>query len=334
MRAPKNAVTVSTYAEFDRFAGAFAEGHFNLLIVLGGPGLSKTRLMRKAVGPSACCIEGHVTPFGVYRLLWQYKDRPIVLDDADSLFLNAEGIRLMKAMCQTEAVKRISWHSDNRTLKEEDIPREFETRSKVAIVANQWCPKSADVEALEDRGHILLFRPSALEVHRKTAEWFWDQEIFDFFAAHLGLITEPSMRHYLAAWELMQAGMDWKTLILSRFISGPTLLVAKLKADPSFPSEKARVEAFIDAGGGCRTTYFDHARRLNVLEEVPRIVLTNPAPAAGQLGDQPTRPFPTNGHMKLLRKPRRPASPEVRPISECAPSPGSKPGKPPACTHA
>ncbi len=57
-----------------------------------------------------------------------------------------------------------------------------------------------------DRGHILLFRPSALEVHLRTAGWwFWCQEIFDFFAAHLALITEPSMRHYLAAWELQQA---------------------------------------------------------------------------------------------------------------------------------
>jgi hypothetical protein len=129
MPVPKNAVTVRTYAEFEQFSRAFAAGHLNLLIVLGGPGLSKTRVMREAVGPAACCIEGHVTPFGVYRLLWEHKDQPVVLDDADSLFLNPEGIRLMKALCQSDPVKRIAWESDNRTLKEEEIPREFTTTS-------------------------------------------------------------------------------------------------------------------------------------------------------------------------------------------------------------
>jgi hypothetical protein len=321
MRVPKIAVTVTTYQGFQRFADAFANGHFNLLIVLGGPGLSKTRLMQKAVGPQACCIEGHATPFGVYRLLWQHRDQPVVLDDADSLFQNSEGVRLMKALCQTDQVKRIGWHSDNRTLKEEDIPREFETRSKVAIVANDWCPKSTDVEALEDRGHILLFQPSALEVHAKTAEWFWCQEIFDFFAAHLGLIAEPSMRHYLAAWELKQAGMDWKTLTLSRFVSGPALLVAKLKADPTINSEKDRVQAFIDAGGGCRSTYFAHAKRLHTPGEVPGIVLANSTPPeTSQRNSAPEQTMAPsgNGHASRIRTAWRVPSPEVQPISGCA----------------
>jgi hypothetical protein len=278
MHIPKNAVVVPTYAEFERFARAYAAGHLNLLIVLGSPGLSKTRVMHDAVGPAACCIEGHATPFGVYRLLWQHQHQPIVIDDADSLFHNPEGIRLMKALCQTDAAKRIAWHTDNRTLKEEDIPREFETTSKVTIVANQWCPRNADVQALEDRGHILLFQPSAVEVHLRTATWFWSQEIFDFFAAHLGLITEPSMRHYLAAWELRQAGFDWKTLILSRFLSGPALQVARLKADPTYGSEKERIKAFIDAEGGCRATYFAHAKKLPAKVDVARTVLANTTP--------------------------------------------------------
>ncbi len=322
MPAPKNAVEVTTYTEFERFARAFADAHFNLLIVLGGPGLSKTQVMRKAVGPQVCCIEGHATPFGAYCLLWHHRDHPIVIDDADSLLENPEGIRLMKALCQTDLVKRIAWHSDNRTLKEQEIPREFETRSKVAIVANQWCPRTADVQALEDRGHILRFQPNALEVHRRTAEWFWDQEIFDFFAAHLGLISEPSMRHYLAAWELKQAGLDWKTLILARFVSGPALLVARLKADPAFSSEKDRIQAFIDANGGCRSTYFAHARRLTSLEEAAPIVLANSTPPeASQSNPGPEQTIPSNGNgpAHLIRPARRPRSPEVRPISGCAP---------------
>jgi hypothetical protein len=39
---------------------------------------------------------------------------------------------------------------------------------------------NADVAALEDRGHVLVFEPTALEVHHQAAGWFWDQQIFDF----------------------------------------------------------------------------------------------------------------------------------------------------------
>lgn len=64
--------------------------------------------------------------------------------------------------------------------------------------------------AVEDQGDVLLFEPSGLEVHRRTAAWFWDQEIFDFVGDHLYLIDEPFMRDYYRAWELKRAGMDWQ----------------------------------------------------------------------------------------------------------------------------
>ena len=35
-----------------------------------------------------------------------------------------------------------------------------------------------NVSAVLDRGHVVLFDPSAREVHLR-AGWFWDQEVFD-----------------------------------------------------------------------------------------------------------------------------------------------------------
>jgi hypothetical protein len=164
---------------------------------------------------------------------------------------------------------------------------------------------------------LSLFRPSALEVHRRTATWFWSQEIFDFFAAHLHLITVPSMRHYLAAWELQQAGFDWKALILPRFIAGTTLKVATLKADPSFGSEEARAEAFTGAGGGCRATYFTHAAKLAPPEEVPSILLTHTRPPRERRKPRRINVLPpgpdacANGNGRTGHPRRQPESPEV-----------------------
>jgi hypothetical protein len=120
-----------------------------------------------------------------------------------------------------------------------------------------------DVAALEDRGHFLIFAPRAEEVHRQAATWFWDQEVFDFIAQQLHLMENHSLRSYWMASELKEAGMDWKASILSRCVSGAALEVAKLKANPSFGSEKERAEAFVKSGWGCRGTYYNrHFRKL------------------------------------------------------------------------
>jgi hypothetical protein len=138
----------------------------------------------------------------------------------------------------------------------------FTTSSPVAIIANRWSTMNADVAALEDRGHMIVFDPPPLEIHRQAALWFRDQEVFDFISEHLHLISAHSFRKYLLALELKKAQMDWRRTILGRFLSGRLLLVAQLKADPALKSEAERVRAFREGGGGGRSTYFKYAKKL------------------------------------------------------------------------
>lgn len=163
---------------------------------------------------------------------------------------------------------------------------QFKTTSRVVIIANQWKSLNADVAALEDRGHIIHFSPTAGEVHPQAGTWFWDQEIFDFVAEHLHLLERHSLRTYRLAWELKSAGMDWNSAVLSRCLTGTAVEVARLKADPSFATEEDRVQAFIKAGHGCRATYFNHAAKLRAPEDVPKITLAHtepPGPPAPKL---------------------------------------------------
>jgi len=175
-----------------------------------------------------------------------------------------------------------------------DVPPQFTTTSRLALIGNDWKTLNADVAALEDRGHVLFFEPTALEVHRQAAGWFWDQEIFDFVAGHLHLIAQHSLRTYGQASELKRAGLDWRRAVLSRCLSGSALLVARLQADPSFASEAARVQAFIAVGGGCRATYYHYARKLRPRANAPRIVLTQKTP--------PTAEMATPDHLHDLRR--------------------------------
>ena len=260
---PEGAVHISTYRQLEDFISAFAAGHINLLILVGAPGLAKSRTVREQLSDGACWIEGNATPFGMYVKLFRHRGQFVVIDDVDSLYADRNGVRLLKCLCQTEPEKAVAWHSAARALEREGIPREFVTSSRVIIICNDWKTLNRNVVALQDRGHTLVFEPTAEEVHKKTGEWFdQDTDIYEWFGENLHLVKEPSMRTYLRAAELKRAGMDWMDIVPLAPEDHRQRLVAELQADNSFGTEEARAQEFIARGGGCRATYFNHSRRL------------------------------------------------------------------------
>lgn len=276
---PKHAVHVTTYSDLQRWVYAFARGDLNLLILIGGPGLEKSRLMHDAVGPQACWIEGHATALGMFIKLFRHRDELAIIDDVDSLYSDRCAVRLLKALCQTDSRKRLAWHSQTATLEREAVPHEFVTTTRVAIIANEWSTLNENVKAIEDRGHVLVFEPTALEVHRRVTEWFRDQEIFDFVASNLHLISSPSMRDYVKAAELKKASLAWRASLLERWgLTETRLLVAMLLADESFTTEQERVDAFTRASGKCAATFYNHAKHLRRTIDVPKLQLSNLPP--------------------------------------------------------
>jgi hypothetical protein len=271
--------TLTSYAALQEYVNAFAEGHLNLLILIGRPGLAKSRALRQAVGQDACWIEGNATAFGMYQRVYEAHGGLVILDDVDGHYADAAAVRLLKSLCQTERIKTLSWTSAAAALAQHDVPRTFTTSSRVAIVGNDWSVLNKNVAALEDRGHLVFFDPPPSEVHRHVAGWFWDQQVYDFIGARVRLFENHSMRLYIHAWELKKAGIDWRRYVLGRLHFCPTLLlVAQLKADRKYRSEEQRVAAFVDAGGGCRATYFNYVKKLPSLTPRRRIRLTTPEP--------------------------------------------------------
>ncbi len=204
---PPGALVLRTYRELDQFVGAFADGLLNLLLIIGRPGIQKSQTVKQAVCGRACWIDGSATAFGLYCQLYRDRDRPVVIDDVDGLYADRAAVRLLKCLCQTEPRKRLGWHSA-ATAGCRGIPASFETTSRVALLANELRIPNVNVSALLDRGHVLVFDPSAREVHLRTAGWFWDQEVFDFIGRSLQLAEQLSMRDYVLGWELKRAGMD------------------------------------------------------------------------------------------------------------------------------
>jgi len=261
----ENAINLTTYAELEQFADAFANGSFNLLIIVGERGLQKSTTVRRALPDDVCWIQGSASPFVIYQRLYQYIDRPVVIDDVDRIYRSKDGINLLKCLCQTEPRKTVSWQSATKQLDAEEVPREFETSSRVTIISNDWRTLNRNVAAVEDRGHTLQFAPTATEVHERTREWFEDKEIYDWIGANLHRVENPSMRLYYKAQELKQAGFDWKRYTPLGTGNDRRQLVAELLADDEFETQEERVTAFFERDGGCRATFFNHARKLRQL---------------------------------------------------------------------
>src|ERR1700722_4777754 len=121
--------------------------------------------------------------------------------------------------------------------------RVHKARLQVQSVCVFWKTLNKNVAALQDRGHVLMFEPSAAEVHRKAGTWFDDPEIYQWFDANLHRVREPSLRHYVRARELKAAGMDWTEVLAAESENKRERLAAELLASNAYASTAERVKA-------------------------------------------------------------------------------------------
>jgi hypothetical protein len=259
-------LVIRDYNELNAWLLGFVGGIFQLVFLIGRPGLGKSQCVRQALGSrSHAWIDCHATKLAIYCKLYHHRDEPVVIDDENSMMTDPGKLSLMNALCQTDPVKTLRWDSTTKLLEERGVPTEFQTSSSVFVVLNRLRTINTQVRALIDRGQPVMFEPSAATVHAAVADWFSDREIYEFIGEWLQFIPDLSMRDYVKARELKKAGMDWKALLHRQWKCSRLARVAALKADPSFTTEEERVLAFI-AGGGSRATYFRDAKRLRRLE--------------------------------------------------------------------
>ena len=253
------------FEQFRQYCFSFGQGSLPLLIVVGSPGLSKSRTMAEACPEARIIQGGNLSAFGFYLELYQYKNQPIIIDDIDALYTNRDSVRLLKCVCQTEPTKVCGWHTASKKLPQDNFGnpiKEFKTTSHIAIIANEWKSLNKNVEALADRGHLLSFDPSASEVHENVCGWFKDQEILDYFEEHLGDIHNPSMRTYKAALDLKNAGHDWKTPLLQTWQKPIPEELAIMKLANMKMGEEDKVNLFCRWTGASRATYYRKVKAL------------------------------------------------------------------------
>ena len=192
---------IREYEELRDFATAFAKGFYELLVVVGDAGTGKSqlrRLIQRLLGDKWGLLRGYHAELALYKKLYRYRYYPIVMDDIDSLFEGSIKTGLLKSVCDTNPVKCVEWDSTHRAF-DEGLPNTFESISRVMIVANDLKKMTKDLGAILDRGMVVRFQPTALNLHVEVAAggWFDDNEVFREIGKYLYLMVHPSFRFYV-----------------------------------------------------------------------------------------------------------------------------------------
>lgn len=275
---PKTAHPIHSYDRLTQYFRAFGSGQFNLLVVIGRPGIGKSQELRR-IADTVHIIRGELAPIFIYRELYHHRNEPLALDDAH--FLTGIGQGLLRDLTQTDPVKTLEWHSDNKTLKKERVPNKFQTRSTVCILTNKFFAGNPEAKALEDRGHLLHFNPTNEEVHRHVSTWYWDQEIFDYIQARLHSIESLTCRLYVKAKELKNSGIDWREHIADHLLAEKELL---LQESLTWKGKKMeRIARWMAATGMSEREYYYLLARLEERGQaqpldLPKIKLKHKAP--------------------------------------------------------
>ena len=263
-KVPSGTETIRTYAEYGNLVDGFFRGFYQLLFIVGRPGLAKSHEFEQRLGQGGHLIKGWTAPLQAYIEAYRNRHQPLIFDDAEVLWKRTGGRILMRSLTEHRPKKLVQWKSTAKELAKAGVPQSFYTKSKIAIVANRFAFGSEEErEAVLDRGHLVLFDPLPIEVHLRVADWFWCQDIYDYLGERLHMLDNLSARTYLKAWERKEAGGDWKKLISDVFChNNVTLLLQALESDPECPCVDDRVRKFIDQTGLSRATYFNVKREL------------------------------------------------------------------------
>ena len=104
----------------------------------------------------------------------------------------------------------------------------------------------------------MVFDPTAEEVHRQAGRWFAEGEpaVYEWFREHLHIISQPSMRHYVRAAMLKNAGLDW-TEVLPLEIEDPRVTACFRAAGRcQVPDPGSQIAGIYSAGWRTETDLF------------------------------------------------------------------------------
>ena len=227
---------------------ACLNGDIRALIVSGPPGVGKSYIVEEQIEraqlfqqvasqkPKHEVVKGSASAIGLYKKLYEYSDENSVLvfDDCDSILFDDVALNLLKGALDSGKTRKISWLSESRVLKQEDIPTSFLFKGSVIFITNLKFDQVKSqrlkdhLEALQSRCHYLdltldTMRDKVLRIRQiaKQGQMFEDlgigeigtEIIIDFLDANKNKFREMSLRMAIKVAQLYKSfPNNWEAL--------------------------------------------------------------------------------------------------------------------------
>jgi len=219
-------------------------GDARSVIVSGPAGLGKSFNVDKVLASwdpeqvNHTIVKGFVRPTGLYKMLYDHREKGkvLVFDDADSVFFDDVALNLLKGVCDTTDIRRVSWLAETRmeTDDGEPLPRSFIFEGTIVFITN------LDFDDMIDRGHklaphmaALVSRSHYIDLAMKTKRDYLvrirqvvadgmlrdqglnasqEAEVMAYIEEKQNVLRELSLRMAVKIGNLVRTGTNWRKL--------------------------------------------------------------------------------------------------------------------------
>ena len=233
---------IKRFGMLDKLTRGCISNDIRSMIVVGAPGVGKTftveSILENTPDLKFEIVKGGLSAVELYKMGYRNR-RPgsvVVIDDADSIFSDEEGLSILKAMCDSSSTRRVSWLKDSSTLREDDVPQTYDFQGSFIFISNIDFQRYIDTggnkyvvhfEALMSRSLYLDLR-----VHDRQAISLWvehvathgkmflkenvseavGREILAFLKSNRDDLREYSLRTAVKLCGLAKSHHDWKDM--------------------------------------------------------------------------------------------------------------------------
>jgi len=258
-------ITVYTYAELGKFLQMFSQRKIELLILQGEAGIGKTASIKEAIEEKEhLFLTSHCTPLEFHNLLYENRNKSIVLEDMDKMLKSPIMVSLLKQLCETRQVKEIQYSSTTGRLT---VPRSFKTSSNVLISCNKLLARDKNMLALLSRGLHIDFQPTHQELLNKMQEILYKvdvsrldkkgrDEVYRFVKANAEFADNLNLRHLVRGLQMKEFAEINRNFRWKKHLTKLMDIDERLKEIHRLEMSNLKTDEKIKKFSGSRATYF------------------------------------------------------------------------------